>query len=154
MEDILVIVFVQAVICAILAAIIANGKNAGCLGCVVGFLLGPIGVIVACLIDGRPQCPKCSERVQSGAAICPHCSLNLRWSNDGTPIPRIQRSIAARDSQSDAWPGVFDLPLPPVGGRDSQAHDSQATTRQDDLDDLVVDQFLQPPSPEKNPPLR
>ena len=129
METLIGIWLVSAVICGILGAVIGNAKNAPGIGFFLGLLLLPVGVLIACLIDARPECPKCREHIQIRATICPHCRQNLRWANDDTP--NIDRPVSrpARDSHS----------------RNSQ----QNTAKGDDQDDLVLNQFLNPLSQEK-----
>lgn len=66
---------------------IASSKGgSGGLGFVVGFLLGPLGIIVALFMgseeskasqlvaDGaKKKCPRCAELVQPDALVCKHC---------------------------------------------------------------------------------
>jgi len=40
-------------IMAIIGFFVASTKGNGCWGCILGFLLGPIGIIIAMLIPGR-----------------------------------------------------------------------------------------------------
>ncbi|AGH48770.1 hypothetical protein G432_05215 [Sphingomonas sp. MM-1] len=75
----------------VIAAIIAGNKNRNALGygC-LGFLLGPIGILIAAVVpryqsyletdEGRlaskqaKRCPDCAEIVQYQAKVCKHCS--------------------------------------------------------------------------------
>jgi hypothetical protein len=57
----------------VLGFLIAKDKEAGCLGALLGFLLGPFGLIAAFFIDQRPRCPKCYEHVHVNSSVCPHC---------------------------------------------------------------------------------
>jgi hypothetical protein len=43
----------------------------------LGFFLGPIGVLIACSLDNRPECPECRARVSPLARSCPFCRTSL-----------------------------------------------------------------------------
>src|SRR5262249_28244331 len=81
-------------ICAILGAEVGRRKNAGGFGFFIGGLLGPIGVVIAALVDFRPACPYCSTPLYTDPRpkICPSCKGNLNWvarfefDNEKTPI--------------------------------------------------------------------
>ena len=45
------------------AAFIADKKRAVGFGSLLGLLFGPLGLIAAGLIDGRPNCPRCGGRI-------------------------------------------------------------------------------------------
>jgi len=58
----------------IVAALIGKNKGQGCLGFIVGFLLGPIGLIIMIFTRGnRRRCPHCKELINKDASVCPHC---------------------------------------------------------------------------------
>lgn len=74
-------------VCGAIAAMIAGNKGGnGGLGFVVGFLLGPFGIIAALFMgseagkvekqvsSGRMKaCPRCAEAVLPAAHVCKHC---------------------------------------------------------------------------------
>jgi len=66
-------------LCGIIASAIYSRKGrSGCVGLLGGFLLGPIGVILALVAgSGLPKCPYCAERIQPDAIVCPHCQREL-----------------------------------------------------------------------------
>jgi predicted amidophosphoribosyltransferase len=73
------IILIVWLICGMLAGELWARKGGSAFtGFLIGVVLGPIGVIIA-LIGGdqRPKCPYCSERIQKGAQICPHCRTRL-----------------------------------------------------------------------------
>ena len=87
----IIIVFIWF-FCGIMAASVAKSKgDRGCFGLILGFLLGPIGVIIALLsspkqakLDERAlksgkmkRCPACAELVKVEATKCRHCGENL-----------------------------------------------------------------------------
>lgn len=65
-------------VCAIIAAIIGDKKGEAGIGCLAGFLLGPIGILMALVSTGnRKPCPYCQEPVNKAASVCPHCRKDL-----------------------------------------------------------------------------
>jgi RNA polymerase subunit RPABC4/transcription elongation factor Spt4 len=62
----------------IVSAVIAARKDAGCLGFILGVLLGPFGILIALFMKGnRKACPLCKELVNKDAKICPHCQREI-----------------------------------------------------------------------------
>ena len=74
--------------CAVLAAVAAEQKQATGRGLVLGLLFGPLGVVVACFIDARPNCPRCGGRINSSREeqypICQHCGTELFATTDAS----------------------------------------------------------------------
>ncbi len=68
---------VQLLIGGSLGAIVGGRRHARKAGMILGMLFGPLGIIVAFALDGRPRCPKCKARVEPGAAICAGCHTSL-----------------------------------------------------------------------------
>ncbi len=73
--------FITAVVCAILGAVVGSFKKAGDIGGLLGALFGPLGVIGALAIDGRPQCPKCGARLDGAPEVCPYCHVELLFAS-------------------------------------------------------------------------
>lgn len=66
-------------LCGIVACMIGAGKGEGCLSFIVGFLLGPFGILIAIFSKGdRETCPYCKELVHKDAIVCKHCGRNLK----------------------------------------------------------------------------
>ena len=66
-------------------------------GIVWGAILGPIGwLMVLVLMDRRPVCPHCRERVKPGAVICRYCQRPLE------PLPPEAPGPLAPESESGA----------------------------------------------------
>ena len=71
--------------CGLLGAMIGNSKERAGLGFALGFLIGPIGLIVIAIlppkgqapasIQSRPQrkCPFCAEMILEEAVVCRYC---------------------------------------------------------------------------------
>lgn len=107
----------------VLGFLIAKDKEAGCLGALLGFLLGPFGLIAAFFIDQRPRCPKCYEHVHVNSSVCPHCR------NPIAPSAITNSSIAVgNDSQSSLIRGIkvrefgstsVEKELKPVGAQET-----------------------------------
>lgn len=75
--------------CGIVGSLIANSKgNSGCAGMIIGFLLGPIGLLIALftpkneehlrLKEGNTnKCPHCKEYIKPDATICRYCHQSV-----------------------------------------------------------------------------
>ena len=62
------------IICGIIGAMIGSSKGARGTGFWLGFLLGPIGVIIAVMMKGNgPKCHFCKEELNPQATVCAHC---------------------------------------------------------------------------------
>ena len=59
--------------------LIGGNKNAEVAGVFLGVLLGPIGLLIAAIVDNRHMCPQCGVRLNGTPAICPGCSDELKW---------------------------------------------------------------------------
>ena len=65
--------------CGVIAAIIGNRKGEGCLGFIIGFQLGPLGIIIACFSKGnRKTCQYCKELIHKDAIVCPKCQKDQK----------------------------------------------------------------------------
>jgi hypothetical protein len=63
------------------AADLGRQRNAGMTGLILGCLFGPVGILAAGLLDGRPNCIRCGGRqnVKSSGRryeICEHCGAD------------------------------------------------------------------------------
>jgi len=67
------------VFCGFVCWAIASSKHdSGCVGFLIGFLLGPLGVLLVLASGGKvKQCPHCKERIHKDAVKCPKCQTNL-----------------------------------------------------------------------------
>jgi rubredoxin len=63
------------------AGIIGYARQAALAGAVLGLFLGPLGVVAAFALDGRPSCPHCAGRLDGQGHICQHCHRPIRWDN-------------------------------------------------------------------------
>lgn len=65
-------------LCGVIAAMIGSRKGEAFVGFVVGFLLGPFGILIELFSKGkRTLCPFCKELVNCSATICKHCRSKL-----------------------------------------------------------------------------
>jgi len=65
-------------LCGVAAAMIGSQKGEGCLAFIIGFLLGPFGILFALLSSGnRKTCPFCKEKIHKDAVVCPRCQREL-----------------------------------------------------------------------------
>jgi hypothetical protein len=61
----------------LVGAVIGASRKNFLFGFVVGFLLGPIGWVIAAFVDRRKQCPACKGRIADGATKCLHCGSTI-----------------------------------------------------------------------------
>lgn len=63
------------IVCGILGAVIGSNKGVGCLGAILGFVLGPLGLLIVVVTpdETRVECPFCREKINKAAVVCPHC---------------------------------------------------------------------------------
>jgi uncharacterized membrane protein YeaQ/YmgE (transglycosylase-associated protein family) len=65
---------------SIVAAGWAGSKNEGTLqGFILGIFLGPVGAIVAGLLDYRAMCRECHGRINGRPSVCPCCHAAEPW---------------------------------------------------------------------------
>ena len=63
-------------------------KGAGTSGFIVGFLLGPLGILIAIFSKGdRKSCPYCKEWIHKDATVCPHCQREIEQMFDVVVLP-------------------------------------------------------------------
>jgi hypothetical protein len=65
-----------------LACYVGSKKQAPVAGLCLGLLFGPLGVIVALVLDNRVQCPHCGGRLNGRYPACQHCCVELKWAAD------------------------------------------------------------------------
>jgi len=59
------------------ATIARQKRRSGASWFVVGFLLGPIGLLIILFIRTPHRCPYCKESVHKTAHVCPHCRKDI-----------------------------------------------------------------------------
>ena len=98
MDGIIVVWIVVAVACAYIGKSLGSQKEAESAGFWAGLLLGPFGLLLATLIDGRACCPTCGSRLNRRPAVCPGCATRFEWSDGaklGTYYPPAGKAGAA-----------------------------------------------------------
>mgnify|MGYP001550901652 CR=1 FL=1 len=65
-------------LCGAVGAMIGDRKGMAGQGLVMGFVLGPIGIVLALTSTGnRRACPYCRELVDPAAVVCAHCRRGI-----------------------------------------------------------------------------
>jgi hypothetical protein len=73
--------------CGIGAGFVGSQKGgSGCLWFFLGFLLGPIGLLMSFAAGPERHCPMCRKGVDTKAVRCPHCQSDLGPAGDGLVI--------------------------------------------------------------------
>ena len=99
--SLLAVVIADALLCAIVGALISQSKGRGAAeGVIVGGLLGLIGLILLLLVSSRAPagapgrvCPRCAERIQAAAVMCRFCGATLEPIAAG-PAPAASETAA------------------------------------------------------------
>lgn len=103
-------------ICGVLGGIVGSAKHSAGAGFLLGFLFGPVGVLITLALDGRPKCHACKSRIDPEASVCPQCGASLKRHEQQAAIfhcPNCRRSIAADDSDVMTCPRCRELiPVP------------------------------------------
>ena len=71
--------FITGLICSFVGFSIADKKGSGTAGFLLGFLLGPIGVLIAAFLDGRTNCPTCGSKLNGKPRLCSGCKTRFEW---------------------------------------------------------------------------
>jgi hypothetical protein len=83
------------IVCGVVAGVIGAQKGSGCLATALGFALGPLGIVIALVMQGdRVQCPYCREFMQKDASVCPHCQRTVSQRGDVSSRPRGEHGIS------------------------------------------------------------
>ena len=77
MDLLIPILIIDGIVCGFIGAVIGSNKNSSGGGFVLGFLLGPLGVIAAFALDGRLACAHCGGKLNGTPTICQHCQKPL-----------------------------------------------------------------------------
>ena len=81
-------------ICGLIGAALAKEKGREQEGLILGFLFGPIGIVIALLLPARTV-----GRRNTGATFCPYCSATIRISD--MECPQCGRAQPPRRSKAD-----------------------------------------------------
>lgn len=67
------------VCCGLIASIVGAKKGEGVIGFIVGFVFGPIGLLLVIASKGKDgwRCRFCKEGVHKDATVCKHCGSSL-----------------------------------------------------------------------------
>jgi hypothetical protein len=98
--------FVFWFVCGFAAALIRQFKGgSAAAGAALGFLLGPVGVLIAILTKPPVVCPFCRSPVDAGAGTCPRCQSDLRSAAARAPAPElVERADPGQEKPSRAEP--------------------------------------------------
>jgi len=122
----LIAVFVIWLVCGFIASSIASSRGANsCVGFICGFIFGPLGIVIALLMNGAPvavagvgigaahslppgigrECPYCRTQIPAAASVCRFCQ---RESAVGLPPPALCRNGLNHSwEKSRKFPGFF-----------------------------------------------
>ena len=116
-------VVVPLLVCGLIGALIGSRRCAARSGFAISVLLGPIGWIVAGLIDERPRCGRCRSRIEPDAEMCPYCRADFRpraavpWPADYLPPTPQQQAAAERAALEALTTAPADSAQPAAGSR-------------------------------------
>jgi len=82
--------FVLWFVCGFAGALIRQHKGgSAAAGAALGFLLGPLGVLIAIMTKPPSVCPSCRSPVDAGTVTCPRCQADLRGGAARAPAPEL-----------------------------------------------------------------
>lgn len=91
------------IICAFISAIIAANKDSSIIGfSIIGFLLGPLGIIIALVGSGK-ECYYCGKRISKNAKICPYCrkETSRKETKSDYSVERILKEYGSESKNKD-----------------------------------------------------
>ena len=103
-------------LCGLITGIIGSNKGrSGFLWFVIGFLLAPLGIVLALVIKKDNQtleskalalgtqkkCPYCAELIKSEAIICKHCNREQAGNNTSMQIESSQKALLNAIADND-----------------------------------------------------
>ena len=68
-----------AIVCTLMGGAVGKPRMAYLTGLFLGLFFGPLGVFVAAVIDKRPKCAQCSNRLTGLPRECSNCHSRLIW---------------------------------------------------------------------------
>src|ERR1017187_1721147 len=80
-EGVLLVLVAGCLISGAIGAAIGSNKGRGGEGFALGLFLGPIGWIIAALLDYPRKCPACQCGVPESATVCKGCGRDLQTRN-------------------------------------------------------------------------
>jgi hypothetical protein len=83
--------------CAFVAGVVGSRHQSGYLAAFCGLLFGPLGIVLAFVLDGRPQCPECNGRLDGKPRVCRHCRAAIVWGPDERAMSELAAAIEARE---------------------------------------------------------
>jgi len=96
-------------LCAIAGAMIGSTKGRGGTGFVLGFFLGPFGILFCLLMKGNRQtCPSCKSSIHADATICATVSNAHRPSKADREYSAAHVGLKARLIQKAAQNSCFE----------------------------------------------
>jgi hypothetical protein len=87
------VIFVPLSFLGLLGALVGAKNNAKGEGFLLGFLLGPLGILIAAFLDCRRCCPDCGTRLNGDPRYCPQCGIALNSTNKSTPGAPVTRHL-------------------------------------------------------------
>ena len=97
------------VVCGIGAGFVASSRGAnGCAWLTIGFLLGPIGVLMAFAAKSPYACPYCKSAVEKGATRCPKCQSTLGEAEP--PAQKMRTTYRCRGCKTEIDPSMPECP--------------------------------------------
>lgn len=70
---VMLILLSDAIVCGFLGYLMGKAKRTEVTGFALGFVFGPIGLLVMLALDARPTCHQCGSRLNGAPRICPFC---------------------------------------------------------------------------------
>lgn len=113
-----ILILIGWFICMAFAAHLGGQRNAGMAGLFLGFLFGPVGMLAAGFLDGRPNCSRCGGRQNVKPKghryeVCEHCGIENPTPVESPAAPDALASLSPRH-QKFACGAVISTALAPT----------------------------------------
>ncbi len=98
---------------------IGSARNMAVPGFLLGFLLGPIGLVITCMLDGRATCPKCRRKIKG--RTCTYCAIRRQTTAADPPAATPRSRPGAGQQSANFFDDLAGKPTKSASGKPQQS---------------------------------